>query len=77
MAIEVIVRHEYHEPKYLTRCYQCKSILRFTESDLIDNDDIYYSLTCPVCGYINTPGTKSDWKAETERLEEELGWQSK
>ena len=39
MAIEVIVRHAYHEPKYLTRCYQCKSILRFMESDLIDNDD--------------------------------------
>ena len=60
MAIEVIVRHEYNEPKYLTKCYKCKSILRFTESDLIDNDDIYYSLTCPVCGYVNTSGLKSD-----------------
>lgn len=77
MAIEVIVRHEYHEPKYLTRCYQCKSILRFTESDLTNNDDIYSSLTCPVCGYINTPGLKSDWVFETERLKGELGWQSK
>ena len=78
MAIEVIVRHAYHEPKYLTRCYQCKSILRFTESDLIDDEnfrycDPYYSLTCPVCGCINRPGTKSDWIFETKQLEEELG----
>ena len=72
MAIEVIVRHEYNAPKYLTKCYKCKSILRFTESDLTNNDDIYCSLTCPVCGYINTPGLKIDWVAETERLEEEL-----
>lgn len=72
MAIEVIVRNAYHKPKYLTRCYQCKSILRFTESDLIDDDDIYYSLTCPVCGYVNTPGLKSDWIFETKRLEREL-----
>ena len=71
MAIEVIVRHEYNEPKYLTKCYNCKSILRFTESDLID-DEIYYSLICPVCGYINTPGLKIDWVAETERLKGEL-----
>ena len=77
MAIEVIVRHEYNAPKYLTKCYKCKSILRFTESDLTNNDDIYCSLTCPVCSYVNTPGLKSDWVAETERLEEELGWQSK
>lgn len=68
MAIEVIVRHAYHEPKYLTRCYQCKSILRFTESDLTN----YYSLTCPVCGYINMRGTKSDWVVETEQLKGEL-----
>ena len=68
MAIEVVVRYEYHEPKYLTRCYQCKSILRFTESDLTN----YYSLTCPVCGYVNTPGLKSDWIFETKRLEREL-----
>lgn len=73
MAIEVIVRHEYNEPKYLTRCYRCKSILRFTESDLTNNDDIYSSLTCPVCGYVNTPGLKSDWIFETKQLEEELG----
>lgn len=73
MAIEVIVRHAYHEPKYLMRCYQCKSILRFMESDLTNNDDIYYSLTCPVCGYIiNTPRLKIDWEAETERLKGEL-----
>lgn len=72
MAIEVVVRHAYHKPKYLTRCYHCKSILRFTESDLIDDDDIYYSLTCPVCGYIKIPGTKIDWVAETERLKGEL-----
>lgn len=71
MAIEVVVRHAYHEPKYLTKCYKCKSILRFTESDLID-DEIYYSLICPVCGYINTPGLKIDWVAETERLKGEL-----
>lgn len=70
--IEVIVRHAYHEPKYLTRCYQCKSILRFMESDLTNNDDIYCSLTCPVCGYINTPGLKSDWIFETKQLEREL-----
>ena len=68
MAIEVVVRHEYHKPKYLMRCYNCKSILRFTESDLTN----YYSLTCPVCGYINMPGPKIDWVAETERLEGEL-----
>ena len=68
MAIEVIVRHEYNEPKYLTRCYNCKSILRFTESDLTN----YYSLTCPVCGYINAFELKSDWVIETEQLEEEL-----
>ena len=72
MAIEVIVRHAYHEPKYLTRCYQCKSILRFMESDLTNNDDIYYSLTYPICGCINRPGTKSDWIFETERLKGEL-----
>ena len=72
MAIEVIVRHAYHEPKYLTRCYQCKSILRFMESDLTNNDNIYCSLTCPVCGYINTPGLKSDWIFETKQLEREL-----
>lgn len=72
MAIEVIVRHAYHEPKYLTRCYQCKSILRFMESDLTNNDDIYCSLTCPVCGCINTPGLKSDWILETKQLEREL-----
>lgn len=77
MAIEVIVRHEYHEPKYLTRCYQCKSILRFMESDLTNNDDIYSSLTCPVCGYVNTPGLKIDWEAETEQLKGELGWRLK
>lgn len=76
MAIEVIVRHEYNEPKYLTKCYKCKSILRFTESDLAE-DEIYYSLTCPVCGYVNTPGLRTDWVAETERLEEELGWRLK
>lgn len=72
MAIEVIVRHEYNAPKYLTKCYKCKSILRFTESDIIDNDGIYYSLTCPVCGYVNTPGLKIDWIADTERLKGEL-----
>lgn len=77
MAIEVVVRHAYHEPKYLMRCYQCKSILRFMESDLTNNDDIYCSLTCPVCSYINTPGLKSDWIFETKRLEEELGWRLK
>ena len=55
MAIEVIVRHEYYEPKYLTRCYQCKSILRFMESDLTNNDDIYY---VPVTKYINSKDEK-------------------
>lgn len=79
MAIEVVVRHAYHEPKYLTRCCRCQSVLRFAASDLADTKNLgnYDSLVCPVCGYINTPGTKSDWEAETERLEEELGWQSK
>ena len=72
MAIEVVVRHAYHEPKYLTRCYQCKSILRFTESDLTNNDDIYYSLRYPVCGYINAFDLKSDWVIETEQLKGEL-----
>ena len=72
MAIEVVVRHAYHEPKYLTRCYRCKSILRLTDSDLTNNDDIYCSLTCPMCGYVNTPGLKIDWVAETEQLEREL-----
>ena len=73
MAIEVIVRHEYNEPKYLMRCYQCQSVLRFTESDLaVGYYDLYYSLTCPVCGYVNTPGLKSDWVVKTERLKEEL-----
>lgn len=75
--IEVIARHEYHEPKYLTRCCQCKSILRFTESDLANDKNIgyyavHYSLTCPVCGYINAPGLKSDWVIETEQLKGEL-----
>lgn len=38
--IEVIVRHAYHEPKYLIRCYRCRYILKFAESDAIyDNDD--------------------------------------
>lgn len=75
MAIEVIVRHEYNAPKYLTKCYKCKSILRFTESDIIDDENFGYSLTCPVCGYANTPNTpglKIDWEAETERLKGEL-----
>ncbi len=77
MAIEVIVRREYNEPKYLTRCYRCQSVLRFAASDLVDNKNLgnyttHYSLVCPVCGYINTPGLKSDWAVETERLEEEL-----
>lgn len=72
MAIEVIVRHEYNAPKYLTKYYKCKSILRFTESDIIDDENFGYSLTCPVCGYVNTPGLKIDWEAETERLKGEL-----
>lgn len=78
MAIEVIVRHEYNEPKYLTRCCRCQSVLRFSASVLADGKDLgnytaHYSLFCPVCGYINIPGLISDWVVETERLEEELG----
>lgn len=78
MAIEVIVRREYNEPKYLTRCYRCQSVLRFSASDLADDKNLgnyatYCSLVCPVCGYINTPGLKSDWVLETERLKGELG----
>ena len=71
MAIEVIVRHEHHKPKYLTKCCWCQSVLRFAASDL-KNLGNYDSLVCPVCGYINTPGLKSDWEAETERLKGEL-----
>lgn len=37
--IEVIVRREYNEPKYLTRCCRCQSVLRFSASDLADGKD--------------------------------------
>lgn len=76
--IEVIVRHEYNEPKYLIRCCRCQSVLRFAASDLAKGKDLgnctaHYPLVCPVCGYFNTPGLKSDWVLETERLKGELG----
>ena len=62
MAIEVIERHEYHEPKYLTRCYLCKSVLRFTKSDLADSENFGYSLPCPVCGNENSfPISRHKW----------------
>lgn len=52
MAIEVVARHEYNEPKYLTKCYKCKSILRFTESDLMMTRFIILSLV--LCVVIST-----------------------
>lgn len=77
MAIEVIVRREYNEPKYLTRCCRCGSVLKFVKSDAIyDNDDSYcgdYYLECPVCGFTNVLGPKNNWNAATERLKGELG----
>ncbi len=63
--IEVIERHEYHEPEYFARCLRCQSILKFTEPDTFYEDDggyrgSYY-LRCPVCGLINCLGIKNDW----------------
>lgn len=75
MAIEVIVRHEYQEPKYLTRCCRCQSILRFKEIDTVFDCNNYpgdYYLPCPVCGFTNALGLKSDWVIKTERLKGEL-----
>lgn len=77
MAIEVIVRHEYNEQKYLIRCCRCQSVLRFAASDLADGENLgnhtaYYSLVCPVCDYINILGLKGKWVVETERLKGEL-----
>lgn len=59
MAIEVVVRHEYNELKYLTRCCRCQSVLRFATSDLaggenLGNHTAHYSLTCPVCVVMST-----------------------
>ena len=73
--IEVIERHEYHEPKYLTRCARCQSILRFQETDVVLEEHGYQDndyLLCPVCGFTNALGLKSDWVIETERLKGEL-----
>lgn len=74
--IEVVVRHEYHEPEYLVECYQCKSILKFIESDTVFCGEGYYPigyyLDCPVCGFTNSLGSKRNWDAETERLKGEL-----
>lgn len=76
MAIEVIERHEYYEPEYFVRCRRCKSILKFTESDAVyEDDDGYrgsYYLECPVCGLANYLGLKSDWYLETEKLKKEI-----
>ena len=75
MAIEVIVRRKYNEPKYLTRCCRCQSILRFKESDTTFDVHSYqgdYYLLCPVCGFTNSLGLKSDWEIETEQLKGEL-----
>lgn len=75
MAIEVIIRREYQEPKYLTRCCRCLSVLRFLESDTVYNDEYRppnYYLECSVCGFNNPLGLKSDWAIETERLKGEL-----
>lgn len=71
MAIEVIVPHD--EPKYLIRCYRCRYILKFTESDAIyDNDDRDYYLECPVCGSTNLLGPKNNWDVKTKWLKGEL-----
>ena len=71
MAIEVIVPHD--EPKYLIRCYGCRYILKFAESDAIyDNDDRDYYLECPVCGSTNLLGPKNNWDVKTKRLKGEL-----
>lgn len=73
--IEVIERHEYHEPEYLTRCYRCQSILRFQEMDVVLEEHSYQDndyLPCPVCGFTNSLGLKSDWVIETEKLKGEL-----
>ena len=63
--IEVIERHEYHEPEYFIKCQRCQSILKFTESDAIyDNDGGYrdnYYLECPVCGFTNCLGLRNEW----------------
>lgn len=63
--IEVIERHEYHEPEYFVKCRRCQSILKFAESDAIyDDDDRYcgsYYLECPVCGLTNCLGLRNEW----------------
>ena len=69
--IEVIVPHD--EPKYLIRCYRCRYILKFAESDTIyDNDDSDYHLKCPVCGFTNLLGSKNNWDVKTKRLKGEF-----
>lgn len=71
--IEVIERHEYHEPEYFVRCFRCQSILKFAESDTFYEDDgggyrgSYY-LECPVCSSTNSLGLKDAWCIETEKL---------
>ena len=61
--IEVIERHEYHEPEYFMKCRRCQSILKFTESDAIYDcgDRGNYYLECPVCGFTNCLGLRNEW----------------
>ena len=65
--IEVIERHEYHEPEYFMKCRRCQSILKFAESDAIYDDDggcgyrASYYLECPVCGFTNCLGLRNEW----------------
>ena len=63
--IEVIERHEYHEPEYFMKCPCCKSILKFAESDAIYKDvgeyQGNYYLECPVCGFTNCLGLRNEW----------------
>ena len=71
VMIEVIVPHD--ELKYLIRCYRCRYILKFAESDTIyNNDDNDYHLKCPVCGSTNLLGHKNNWDVKTKRLKGEL-----
>lgn len=63
--IEVIERHEYHEPEYVMKCRRCQSILKFAESNAIYKDDCGYRgnyyLECPVYGFTNCLGLRNEW----------------
>ena len=55
MAIEVIVRHEFHKQWYEVECQHCHSKLAFKEADVSFEgyERLFpYSLVCPVCGII-------------------------